>query len=61
MAINGKKKKNFNERAKLIIMFLPSTMGFERLQHTQNIHGGDDMRPSSHFTIHITNIKKNIR
>jgi hypothetical protein len=52
------KKKNFNERAKLIIMFLPSTMGFERLQHTQNIHGGDDMGLPSQFTIHLTNIKR---
>jgi hypothetical protein len=42
-------------------MFSHLTMGFERLQYTQNIYGGDDMRPSSHFTIHITNIKKNIR
>jgi hypothetical protein len=39
-------------------MFLPSTMGFERLQHTQNIHGGDDMGLPSQFTIHLTNIKR---
>jgi hypothetical protein len=37
VAINGK-KKNFNERAKLIIMFLPSTMGFERLITTYSKH-----------------------
>jgi hypothetical protein len=38
------------------IMFLH---WFEILHYTQNIHGGDDMGLASHFTIHLTNIKKN--
>ena len=53
------KNKNFNERAKLVYHVLAFNYGiFERLQHTQNIHGGGDMGLPSQFTIHLTNIKR---
>jgi len=60
VAINGKKTTLISEKNPCI-MFLHSTMGFERLQHTQNIHGGDDMGQPSQFTIHLTNLKTNTR